>query len=86
MKCVKYPFEFQEGTWAFFPNTAASKGLFKCAVKNFVVCVELWQKLRVPLKLRVDLRDPLVSSQGSQISFGFVRGTSAFLLHRCGDE
>ena len=34
------------------------------------------RKLRVPLELRVDLEEPLVSPQGSQISFGFARGSS----------
>ena len=29
-------------------------------------------KLRVPLELRVDLGDPLMSPQGTQISFGLV--------------
>ena len=28
----------------------------------------------------------LVSPQGSQISFGVVRGTSGFLVHRCRNE
>ena len=31
-------------------------------------------KLRVPLALHVDLGNPLVSPQGSQISFGIARG------------
>ena len=35
-------------------------------------------KLRVPLELRVDQGDPLVSPQGSQISFGVARGSSGF--------
>ena len=39
------------------------------------------RKLRVPLELCVDLGDLLVSPQGSQISFGFVIGTSGFLMH-----
>ena len=37
-------------------------------------------KLRVPLELPVNLGDPLMSPQGSQISFGFERGTSGFLV------
>ena len=40
--CVKYPFEFQEGTWAFFGNAAVSKGLLKRVGENFVDRVELW--------------------------------------------
>ena len=36
-------------------------------------------KLRVPLELRVDQGDPLVSPQGSQISFGVARGSSGFM-------
>ena len=42
------------------------------------------RKLRVPLELRVDLEDPLMSPQGSQISFGIARDTSGFLAHHCG--
>ena len=42
LKHVKYPFEFQEGTWAFFGNAAVSKGLLKHAGENFVDCMELW--------------------------------------------
>ena len=37
-------------------------------------------KLRVPLELRVNLVDPLVFPQRSQISFGVERGTSGFLV------
>ena len=44
------------------------------------------RKLRVPLEFRVDLRDPLMSLQESQISFGVVRGNSGFLAHHCRDE
>ena len=33
-----------------------------------------------------DLEDPLMSPQGSQISFVIVRGTSGFLVHPCMDE
>ena len=44
------------------------------------------RKLRVPLELHVDLGDPLVSPQGSQISFGVGRGTSGLLVHHCRDE
>ena len=43
-------------------------------------------KLSIPLELRVDLRDPFMSPQGSQISFGVARGASRFLMHRCRDE
>ena len=32
-------------------------------------------KLRVPIELRVDLRYPIVSPQGSQISFGVASGS-----------
>ena len=39
------------------------------------------RKLRVPLELRVDLGDPLVSPQRSQISFGIVKVTLVFLVH-----
>ena len=48
-----------------------------------MVCLKLWQKLSVPLELRVDLGDALQSLQGSQISFGVARGTSGFLEQRC---
>ena len=41
-KPVKYPFEFQEGTWAFYGDAAASKGLLKHVGDNFVASVELW--------------------------------------------
>ena len=44
------------------------------------------RKLRVPLELRVDLGDLLVSPQGSQISFGVARCTSGFQVNRCRDE
>ena len=37
-------------------------------------------KLRVPLELRVNLVDPLVFPQRSQISVGVERGTSGFLV------
>ena len=40
------------------------------------------RKLRVPLKLLVNLGDPLVSPQRSQISFGVVKVTLLFLVHR----
>ena len=43
-------------------------------------------KLRVHIELRVDLGDPLVSPQESQISFGIERVTKGFLAHRCRDE
>ena len=43
-------------------------------------------KLSIPLELRVDLGDPLVSPQESQISFGIERVTKGFLAHRCRDE
>ena len=49
----------------------------------------LWNysgKLRVPLELRGDLRDPLVFLQGSQICFRVARGTSGFVLSHCRDE
>ena len=48
----------------------------------------LWsngRKLRVPLKLCVDMGDLLMSLQGSQIFRG-VRGTSGFLSRCCSDE
>ena len=43
-------------------------------------------KLRVPVELHGDLRDPLVFPQGSQISFRVVRGTSEFVSRHCRDE
>ena len=43
-------------------------------------------KLRVPLEWCVDLGDPLVSPQGSQIPFGVARGTLGYLGHCCRDE
>ena len=43
-KRVKNPFEFQEGTWAFYEIAAVSKGLLKRAGENFKVCLELWQE------------------------------------------
>ena len=63
-----------------------SKGLLKHAGENFVVGLELWRKLRVPLELCIDLGDLFASPQGSQISFGIMRGTSGFLAHHCRDE
>ena len=44
IKPVKYPFEFQEGTWAFYGNAAESKGLLKRVGENFVASVELWRE------------------------------------------
>ena len=43
-------------------------------------------KVRVPLELRVELGDPLVSTQGSQISFGIARATLGFLARCYRDE
>ena len=43
-------------------------------------------KLRVPVELHGDLRDPLVFPQGSQISFRVARGTSGFVSRHCRDE
>ena len=43
-------------------------------------------KLRVPLELRVYLGDPLVSPQGSPISFGVARGNAGFIPHHCKNE
>ena len=43
------------------------------------------RKFRVHLALHVDLGDPLLSPQGSLISFGGARGTSGFLAH-CGRD
>ena len=40
----------------------------------------------VPLGLRVNLEDPLMSPHGSQMSLGVARGTSGFLEHCCRDE
>ena len=51
-----------------------------------MICEELWLELRVPLELRVNLGDPLVSPQGSQICFGIARVTLGFLAHHCRDE
>ena len=44
------------------------------------------RKIRVPLDFLVNEGKPLVSPQGSHISFGVARGTSGFLVHRCRDE
>ena len=41
---------------------------------------------RVPIELGVDMGDPLMSHQESQISFGIVWGTGGFLTHGCMDE
>ena len=43
-------------------------------------------KLRVPLEMCFGLGGLLVSPQGSQISFGIVRGTLGFLMHCCREE
>ena len=40
-------------------------------------------KLRVALKMSGDLGDPLISPQGSQISFGVAMGTLGLLVHHC---
>jgi len=44
IKRVKYPFEFQEGSWAFFRNAALKRGLLKYAGEKIVVGVELWRE------------------------------------------
>ena len=49
----------------------------------------LWNcggKLRVPLELCGDLRDPLMFPQGSQICIRVARGTSGFVSHHCMNE
>ena len=64
IKHGKYPFEFQEGTWAFFGNSSTYKGLLKRAGDKWFA----WScggKLMLPLKLCVDLGDLLVSPHGS---------------------
>ena len=64
IKRGKYPFEFQEGTWAFFGNASTYKGLLKRAGDKWFA----WScggKLMLPLKLCVDLGDLLVSAHGS---------------------
>ena len=64
IKRGKYPFEFQEGTWAFFGNASTYKGLLKRAGDKWFA----WScggKLMLPLKLCVDLGDLLVSPHGS---------------------
>ena len=64
IKRGKYPFEFQEGTWAFFGNSSTYKGLLKRAGDKWFA----WScggKLMLPLKLCVDLGDLLVSPHGS---------------------
>ena len=43
-------------------------------------------KLTVSLELHVDLGEPLMSPQGSQISFGIARGTLGLLAHHCRNE
>jgi len=40
VKVVNFPFYFQDGTWDFFGNTAAKKGLISRGGENSVVFVE----------------------------------------------
>ena len=86
MKGVKFLFEFEEATWDFLGNAVAQKGLISHGRENFIVVVELWWKLKVPLELRGNLGDPLMFHRGSQICFLVARGTSGFLSHCCRDE
>ena len=74
----------ESGPSTRFPT--AGRGLLKHAGDNFVVCWGCGGKLKVPLELRVKLRDLLMSPQGSHISFRVVRCTSGFVVHRCSDE
>ena len=43
-------------------------------------------KVRIPLELRVDPGDLLMSTHRSHMSFGVSRVTSGFPAHRCRDE
>ena len=45
--------------------------------------LELWQEVWVPSGCHRDLREPLMSSLGSQESFQVVRGLSEFLSSWC---
>ena len=49
------------------------KGLISHGRENFIVVVELWWKLKVPLELRGNLGDPLMFRGGSQICFLVAR-------------
>ena len=80
VKHVKNPFEFQ-GKRGLSLETLQRKRA-SSSVQGRISWV-VWScggKLRVPLELRVNLVDPLVFPQRSQISVGVERGTSGFLV------
>ena len=65
----------------FLLKRCSVNGPTQACRREFCGLCGVGRKLRVPLELCVDLGDLLVSPQGSQISFGFVIGTSGFLMH-----
>ena len=80
------PFRIPRGNVGFLGNAEALKGILKGVGRILWVAWSCGGKLRVLLELRVDLEDPHVSPQGSQISFCVARGTSVFFMLRYMDE
>ena len=70
-------------SWEMLQHKRASSRVEQRISWFLVSCVG---KLRVPVELHGDLRDPLVFPQGSQISFRVARGTSGFVSRHCRDE
>ena len=73
LKHVKYPFEFQEGTWAVLEKLQRKRASSSVQGRISWFAWSCGGKVRVPLELRVDLGDLLVSPQGSQISLALQR-------------
>ena len=86
IKRGKYPFEFQEGTWAFFGNASTYKGLLKRAGDNIVVCVELWREAYASSQVVCRPGGPARVSSWKLDLLWHCRGTAGFLEHRCRDE
>ena len=74
LKCVKDPFEAQEGRWDFTWDTAAEKGLILHWRENLQVFLEFGSKLGVPLELWQGPQGPTLGASGKSSRHASCQG------------
>ena len=65
LKCVKDPFEAQEGRWDFSRDDEREKSLISCSGKNLLVFSSSGRKFGVPLELRQGPQGPVRIASGN---------------------
>ena len=83
LKEVKSPFELRGGVQDRSGISAGESGLNSDGMGDLKVFLELRQEVWVTSSCDGDMREPLMLSLGSQISFRVVRGVWGFLLNWC---